>query len=284
MPRLLPLLGLVSVLSWGCAIPESLLFATDRELRFNPAIARLGFEEILFPAEDGTLLYGWYLPGQAGQPLVLFFQGTATNLSHQYPNLAALQQRGLHVFIFDYRGAGHSRGTASELGIYRDARGALEYLEGRGWQPARMIYFGRSLGAAVALELAVERPPAGVILESPFTSLVELIRHHHPRVVQLMPWLFAEHFPSRDRIARLRSPLLIIQGDQDQVVPQAMARSLFDRAPLPKTLAIVPGAGHGDPFLVGGEGYWATWQSFLHQCLPPQAPGMLGQFPPDPGR
>lgn len=259
------ILASLAALIGGCLRWEKLIFSTDREMRFPAGLPVSAIEEILFPATDGTLLYGWYLPGQPGQPLVLYLHGTATNLSRETDYLARLHNLGVTVFAFDYRGYGQSSGEPSEAGTYRDARGALAYLSSRGWEPARIVYCGRSLGAAVAVQLALEEPPAGLVLESPFTSLAALACHHHPLPCPLLRRTFAGFYDSLGKIAGLRSPLLIIQGDLDTIVPQQMAEELYRRAPEPKALCLVPGAGHADLWQVGGTTYWERWSRFLTQ-------------------
>ncbi|MBE0595888.1 MAG: alpha/beta fold hydrolase, partial [Desulfuromonadales bacterium] len=144
------------------------LYFPTRTLVATPAAAGLPYEEVFFAAADGVRLHGWYLPGEPGRPALLFAHGNAGNISHRLENLRLFhQQLGVTVFIFDYRGYGQSEGRATEEGTYADARGALAWLRGRGWEAERLVYFGRSLGAAVALQLALEAPPAGVVLKPP---------------------------------------------------------------------------------------------------------------------
>lgn len=260
-------LALLGMALAGCLGWEKLIFSTDREMRFPADLSVPAFEEILFPATDGTLLYGWYLPGRTGQPVVLYLHGTATNLSRETDYLARLHELGVTVFAFDYRGYGQSGGEPSEEGTYQDARGALVYLRSRGWEPTRSIYCGRSLGAAVAVQLALEEPPAGLVLESPFTSLVALICHHSPLPCTLLRRTFAGCYDSLDKIGGLSSPLLIIQGDLDTIVPRQMAEELYRRAPEPKELVLVSGAGHADLWQAGGATYWDHWNLFLGRSI-----------------
>lgn len=260
-------LALLGAALAGCLRWEKLIFSADREMRFPADLALLSFEEILFPAADGTTLYGWYLPGQPGKPLVLYLHGTATNLSRETDYLARLHDLGVTLFAFDYRGYGQSSGAPSEEGTYQDARGALAYLRARGWEQGRIIYHGRSLGAAVAVQLALEAPPAGLVLESPFTSLAALVCHHHPIACPLLSRTFAGFYDSLAKIDGLRSPLLVLQGDLDTIVPRQMAEELYRRAPAPKTLCLVPGAGHADLWQVGGPLYWGQWSRFLDRSV-----------------
>ncbi len=259
----LAILFTICMLFSGCAIPERLFFITDKNLKLDKLPPALNVEEITFPSIDGKSLYGWYLAGAPGRPLVLFCHGNATNVSGEIHRLMLLQELGLSVFIFDYRGFGISEGAPSSTGTHRDALGALAFLENRGWTPQEMIYFGRSLGAAVALQLALERPAAGLILESPFTSLADLVRERHPRFGAFFPWALPNCYDNLAAIHRLESPLLIIHGDKDSVIPPRMAHQLFSHAPGPKLLYIVEDAGHANLSVPGEERYRLALSFFL---------------------
>lgn len=242
------------------------IFFPERTLYATPEVAGLVYEAVRFPAADGVSLHGWLLPGKAGKPLLLFAHGNAGNISHRIDNLAHFQRLGLTVFIFDYRGYGLSEGQISEQGSYNDIRGALAWLQQQGWKPKQMIYFGRSLGAAVALQLALEKPPGGLVLESAFTSVSRMGWHHQPLSYALFGWwALSSRYDNLGKIDQLRCPLLLFQGDNDRIVPPKMAHQLFARAPHPKTLYLIPGADHNDTYDVGGELYWEQWQIFIDQ-------------------
>jgi len=245
------------------ALEQRYIYFPDRHLVATPAAVGLAYEEVRFAAADGTGLHGWFLPGDAGRPLVVFCHGNAGNISHRLESLGLLHGLGLSVFIFDYRGYGQSAGTPSEEGTYADARGALAWLQQRGWTPSRLLYFGESLGAAVALQLAVEQPPAGLVLEAPFTSIAAMGRHHYFLLHFLLGWLLDARYDNLDKIDRVRSPLLIIQGEADSIVPPAMARRLYEAAGRPKTLRLIPGADHNDLLFTGGSAYREAWREFL---------------------
>ena len=152
----------------------------------------------------------------------------------------------------DYRGYGRSSGSPSEAGTYRDARAALRWiLEAPEVEPARVFYLGESLGGAVAVDLALERPPAGLALVSAFTGIRDMARLHYPRIPRP---LVADAYPTLRRIRALRSPLLVVHGDRDEVVPASQGRALFEAAPGPKRIRVFTGLGHNDFFtLAGGE-------------------------------
>jgi len=162
---------------------------------------------------------------------------------------AALNRLGHSVLLFDYRGYGGNPGRPTEDGLAADARAAEAWLRA---QPDvdRIVYFGESLGAAVAVGLAVQRPPASLVLRSPFTSLADVGAVHYPWLP--VRRLLLDRYPSIDRIASVRAPLLVIAGDRDDIVPAELSRRLFDAGAEPKRYVLVPGAGHNDPDLLDG--------------------------------
>ncbi len=255
---------LLALLSAGCGFGTRYVFSSSSDLLATPADAGLPYREFWFPAADGVRLNGWLIPGDPEQPIVLFFHGNAANISHRVPNLRHLHEMGFSAFIFDYRGFGLSEGRPlSEDDLQRDAQGALELLRRLGWETSRMIYFGRSMGAAVALQLALQTPPAGLVLEAPFTSLHQIARHLTPYTYYSVGWWsMGQDFDNLGRIDQVRVPLLIFHGDQDRIVPLRMSLQLLARAPEPKTLHIVHGGGHSDAYLAGGEEYRMAWRQF----------------------
>ena len=257
---------LLLLLPSGCSEGVHYIFNGSADSRGLPSDQGLAYQEVWFPAADGLRLHGWFIPGRRAGPLIFYCHGNAANISYRLDILDDFNRRlGLPVFIFDYRGYGQSSGEAqAEDDLYRDARGALAYLAGRGWEPARMIYYGRSLGSAIALQMALEQPPAGLVLESAFTSLRAVAWHLRPVSFGLFGfWLLGHAYDNLAKIDRLQVPLLIIQGEADRIVPPAMSARLFARAPQPKRRVVIAGAGHSDCFRVGGATYFAAWEDFL---------------------
>ena len=253
------------------AMEHHFIFFPDRTLVATPAAAGLEYEEVWFDAADGVKLHGWYVPGEPGRPVLLFCHGNAGNISHRIDNLWHFRRLGLSALIFDYRGYGRSQGRASEEGTYNDGRGALNWLRGRGWQPERMIYFGRSLGAGIAVQLALETPPGALVLETPFPSIATMGWHHNPILYLLLGWALEARYDSFNKIGRIHTPLLLFQGDRDSIVPERMARRLFEKANEPKTFHRIIGADHNNTYEIGGEGYWQKWREFLDRFFPPQS-------------
>ncbi len=273
----LPCLLVLLLATAGGCVSNSIryIFTSSPQEVGTPTAVGIDYEEACFPAADGVSLHGWYLPGRRPGPLLLFFHGNAGNISHRLGILDYFHTRlGLPIFIFDYRGYGQSNGTPqAEADLYRDARGALAYLAGRGWAPGRMVYFGRSLGAAIALQMALEQPPAGLVLESPFTSLRAMAWRVSPITFALFGSLsFGHPYDNLAKIHGLKVPLLIIQGDQDPIVPPTMSDELYLRAPQPKQRVVIAGAGHSNSFQVGAGAYFGAWEEFLATLVVPPPP------------
>ena len=218
-------------------------------------MAGLEFAEVTIRTEDGERLHAWWVPARAPSlGHVLLLHGNAGNVGDRLPHVERLASVGFDVLAFDYRGYGRSTGRPGERGLQLDAHAAYEALLGRrGVDPARVLYLGESLGGAVALALALERPPAGLILQSAFTSVRDMARLHYP----LIPPAFVhDGFPSVRRIGRLRAPLLVLHGARDAIVPVMHGDELFGAAPGPKRMHVFPGAGHND-LLAGSGAEWA---------------------------
>jgi uncharacterized protein len=218
-----------------------------------PAAAAVlpGGEDVVLETEDGIRLGAWFLPASGRGPAVLICNGNAGDRMMRAPLAAALSSAGLSVLLFDYRGYGGNPGHPSEEGLAADARSARAFLAARpDVDPGRIAYFGESLGAAVVVRLALEWPPAALVLRSPFTSLADVGRLHYP-------WLpvaavLTDRYPSIDRINRLTVPLLVIAGGLDTLVPAELSRRLCEKAREPKRFVLVPGADHNSLELLNG--------------------------------
>jgi uncharacterized protein len=208
-----------------------------------PAAAVLpGGRDVVLDTDDGMRLGAWYFPG--GRTAVLVCNGNAGDRSMRATFATALNRRGLSVLLFDYRGYGGNPGSPSEIGLAADARAALAWLAAQA-DVDRIVYFGESLGAAVAIGLAVQHSPAALVLRSPFTSLADVAAVHYPWLPARR--LLLDRYPSIDRIASVLAPVMVIAGDRDDIVPATLSRRLYDAAGEPKRYVLVPGAGHNDP-------------------------------------
>ena len=266
----------VVAMSWTDPLDRWFVFFPTAEIERNPASVGLDFEDVYFVTGDGVTLNGWYVParpgsgepsGPASEITFLWFHGNGGNLSHRVEDLALLNRRlGVNVFIFDYRGYGRSEGRPSESGVYRDARAALNYLRSRSdVDPNRVVFFGRSLGTVVAVELAAAPPeawqPYGIILVSPLTSISDMARAVHTWLP--MHWLAGNRFNTLARIGNVHSPLLLIHSDKDEIVPVEQGRRLFKAANHPKSFHLWSGAGHNDGFSWADAEFWTSLDDYL---------------------
>jgi fermentation-respiration switch protein FrsA (DUF1100 family) len=241
---------------------DALLYFPSRAFDDVPRTYGLSHEDVLLRTDDGERLHGWWMGAHPGPRVghLIHFHGNAGNISHRLAEAAALTAAGFDVLLFDYRGYGQSTGRPHEEGLYRDARAAWAWVTGRRDVDAgRVFYLGESLGGAVALELALEREPRGLVLQSTFTGIRDLARLHYPVVPA---FVVPDAYPSLRRIARLRSPLLVIHGERDEIVPFSHGQRLFAAAPEPKRFHAVAGAGHNDLVAAAGRAYGALIASW----------------------
>ena len=199
-------------------------------------------------------LHGWWVP-RAGAPVLLWFHGNAGNISHRLENLKLLHDLAeVQVFIFDYREYGRSQGKISREGTFKDAAAAYRYMtESRQVPAGDLVLFGRSLGTALATDLAARLPCRALILESAFTNSSDMAKLFAPFMFDWRPSL---PYDNLGKIAKLEVPLLIIHGSDDEIIPVEMGRRLFAAAREPKELYIIPGAHHNDTYVVGGQAYF----------------------------
>ena len=243
------------------------VYLFQRKLQYFPnadpvplpqAQAFRGLQEVELETEDGNRLLSWYWPGD--RPLTLvYFSGNGGNRADRLEWARDFHRLGFGLFLLEYRGYGGNPGTPTETGLYRDAQAALDWLAR---DPGRKLaYLGESLGSGVAVEMATRAAPAGLIIQSGFSSAADVGQHRYP----LLPvgLLMKDPFDSLPKIGDLRCPLLSIHGDRDRTVPLSLGRALFDAAPEPKEWLPVPGAAHNDVSGVGGESYWKKIDDFL---------------------
>ena len=230
-----------------------------------------GVEAVELETDDGLRLTSWFVPAKAGEPgpAVLICNGNAGYRAHRLPLAQALAERGYHVLLFDYRGYAGNPGTTTEDGLRTDARAAARALAARPEVDAdRIAYFGESLGASVCGGLATELPPAALILRSPFPSTVEIGRHHYPYLPVVEPLVW-DRWPLAQQLAEeVRAPLLIVVGEQDEVVPPHLSRRVYDSAASePKQWLEMAASHHNDEALLAGEEMLAEVSAFLDQRL-----------------
>ncbi|MGQ4617011.1 alpha/beta fold hydrolase [Nocardia sp. R7R-8] len=234
-------------------ILNALTYLPERTVLRTPGVFGMEYTELFLPTSDGETVHAWWMPARDSIGHILFAHGNAGNLGDRVPIFALLTEAGFDVLAFDYRGYGRSTGKPTEHGTYLDAHAARRALLAQpGVDPNRVLYLGKSLGGGVVLELAQHHPPAGVMLMSTFSGLRDAARSVYPFLpAPLVP----NAYPNERRIRTLRAPVLIMHGDQDELLPLRHAQRLYAAAPEPRRLVVFPGAGHNDLIVVGGSAW-----------------------------
>jgi fermentation-respiration switch protein FrsA (DUF1100 family) len=227
--------------------------------RVEPKAAGLdGVEEIELAARDGTKLIGWHAPAKDGKPTILYFHGNAANAANRAPKIAMMLNDGFGVFYLNNRGYGGSGGSPTEANNVADALAAYDELRRLGVPADRIAAYGESLGSGQAVRLAAQRPVAGVVLEAPLTSTIDVAR-------SVYFWLplklvIADHYNIERSIGAVTAPLLILHGEQDEVIPVEMGRRIYGAANEPKRIETFPAGHHNDLF---DHGAWEKMREFL---------------------
>ena len=235
------------------AAQRRLIYFPSQEVGIASAISP-DTEEVVFTTDDGLTLSAWWVPASESPngSTIVVFHGNGGNRTDRAPLAQALSGRGYGVLLMDYRGYGGNPGSPSEEGLLLDGAAAVTYLESRpDIDSDKLVYFGESLGAAVAIAVAQEHPPSALVLRSPFTSLPDVARTHYPYLPTGL--LLRDRYPSIDTIRTLDVPVLVIAGSQDTIIPIVQSRELFDAAPGPKRFVTIEGADHNDAALAHGR-------------------------------
>lgn len=241
-------------------IERSFVFFPAKPVPFTPREWGMPFEDVYFRTPDNLTLNAWLIRASADSPMVMWFHGNAGNIADRLDNARLLFDRGLSLFMVDYRGYGKSEGRPSEKGIYLDGHAAYEHIVSQaGVAPDGLIVFGRSLGSCVAVRVASKNPCAGVILESAFTNMADMARATLP-----LPGLgiFKDKFDCLGRISSVSTPILFFHGDKDEIVPYKFGRELFEAARGDKDFYTIKGAHHNDTYIVGRKEYFDRFEQF----------------------
>jgi uncharacterized protein len=251
------MLKLTLVLVSAYAVIAVAAFIAQRKLMYFPdrtrvspsSFALAGVEERMLRTPDGETLIAWFGRAAPGRPTLLYFHGNAGNLANRSERVRKYLVRGLGVFILSYRGYSGSTGRPSEQANVADAKLAYEALIAEGVAPDDIIVYGESLGSGVAVQLAAEKPVGGLVLDAPYTSIVDVAAAAYP-FFPVRPFLF-DRYESLRYLPRIDAPLLVIHGEDDEVIPVAMGRAVYAAADVPKEIVTFPGAGHSDHHLYG---------------------------------
>lgn len=224
------------------AFQRKLQYFPDSRLVSPMGAGLLGAEELRLAASDGESLVAWHVPPANGRPVILYFHGNGGALVDRVPRFRALIARGYGLLAVAYRGYGGSTGSPTQEGLMRDGEAAYAEALARGYESKRLVLIGESLGSSVATTLAATHEAAALVLDSPFSSAVDVAEARYG----LFPvrWLMLDQFRSDLVIRDVRVPVLVAHGDRDGVIPIDLGRRLFDLANQPKTFLHVPGGAH----------------------------------------
>ena len=250
------IIGLFAVVYLGFCLA---VYFFPRYFFYNPSPLKADLSNVdvtVFPASevhyrsaDGTELYGWYVKPGSKQKIIVYFHGNAYNIGAFYHKMVPLVKAGYGAFIGEYRGFGGIEGELRQDNLGADALAAVDYLHSLGYQNKNLIIYGMSLGSYMAVntveQLGDSEPFAGLILEVPFDSLLEVVRQ---RIMPVFPfsWIVKDTYDNKEKITRINIPVLVMGGEADKVVPVERARQLFSAANEPKKLIVYPQAGHSE--------------------------------------
>lgn len=254
-----------SALAVAYLLMVGLLFLVQRPLLYHPGYVSSTPEQAglsrmsegTVKTADGILLRHWFAPpADAGKPVGILLYGNAAYMEARAQEARSLQQLGYGVLLVSYRGYDGNAGSPTEQGLYADARANVEWLKAHGYQ--NFFFMGQSLGSGVAVQMATEFQPKALILETPYTSMIDAASDHYPFVP--VHWLLRDRYDSISKISRIHAPVFIIQGEADEVIPVSQGRALFAAANEPKEAVWLPGAHHNDYYNYGG---WPQLTAFL---------------------
>lgn len=244
---------------------ENFIFFPSRGFSFVPSDFNLEFNDIFFMDEQNTKLHGWYVPAPDSRTVILFFHGNGGNISDCLDNVVRInQQLNCDVFIVDYPGYGKSLGNPTEKTLLACGKAAIKKLDelliGKN---KKIIYFGHSMGGAVAVDMALSHPCDGLVMESTFTSIPDVAFGLFPSLP--LGGLIRTKFDSINKIPKVHCPILVIHGTKDSVIPFSHGKKLFDAATgtAQKAFYAVTGGDHNDTYLVDGDSYFEQLGSFI---------------------
>lgn len=235
-----------------------LLYLMQRSLIYHPDPTRPqpaawfvpDMSAVSLQTADGVSLLAWWKKPRDGRPVIAFFHGNGGHIGYRGSKVRGFLDQGYGVLLVAWRGYSGNAGSPTEAGLYADGRAALKFLERQGIRTKEIVLYGESLGAGVAVELASRGAGRVLVLEAPFTSLMDAAAGRFP----LFPvrWLIRDRYDSVAKIGRITAPLLILHGEEDFVLPVSLGRALLERANEPKSGVFIPKAGHNNLYDFGG--------------------------------
>ena len=257
---------LLLVIRFPDSLVNFLAFHPNRGVAPAMPVTDSNVTEVSFEAVDGVQLQAFHVQHHSAERLVLFFHGNAGSAFGRLPDARTLSEiSSSDVLLLSYRGYGNSDGSPSESGVYQDAEAALQYAtEELGYSERNIFVLGRSLGSAVAVNLAQHRNFAGIILVSPFTSGRDMASQLG---LGWLSWVAGKPFDSIGKAAKINVPALFIHGDQDTLIPLEFGRRLYEAYPSGnKEFKVIQGAGHNNVTIVAGPRYWEWMRSFMNDA------------------
>jgi uncharacterized protein len=244
------------------------LFYPVHEIEATPSLLGLQYEDVFFMSEDGRLLHGWWIPHPHARGTIIHCHGNAGNIGDRAWMAADLHRLNVNVFLFDYRGYGNSRGLPTEEGTYRDARAAYEVVRAKyqDEESPPVVIHGQSLGGAVAIQLALDKPVRGLIVESSFSSVIDMGQKLYPRLPA--KWFCRFRYDSASKVPRLIIPKLFAHSAQDDLIPYHLGEKLYYAAAQPKEFVVLEGS-HNDAGWALTSAYWCAIEKFLNRVLAP---------------
>jgi uncharacterized protein len=246
-----------------------LIFRPVKEITKIPKNYQEVFISVAGDKNTTERIYGWWLPAentQTKQRVLLYFHGCCNNISNDTEKIKHWQKANFSILAIDYRGYGRSEGNfPSESQVYNDAEAAWNYLRSeKQIKPEQIIIYGSSLGGAIAIELATKHPDAmGLIVESSFTSMREMIGERPIPPIYPFDLILHQKFNSIAKIKTLNMPILFLHGTKDTIVPFRMSKQLYEVAKEPKQIALIPGGEHLDTAMTSHKLYWQSIIEFL---------------------
>ena len=223
-----------------------LIYAPNPERILPEAVGLTGVSVITLRPEPGVEVLAWFSIPKQGRPVILYYHGNGGNLAGRTDRIKHFQDAGLGILIMSYRSYSGSTGAPSEAANIRDALHAYDWLKVQGTGAGSIVLFGESLGTGVASQVASKRDVAGVILDAPYSSFVDIASIAYPYVPVRL--LLQDRYQSDQHIANIDAPLLIMHGAKDDVIPVSLGKALFKAAIEPKKFIVFPNGGHSDLF------------------------------------
>lgn len=239
------------------ALQQFLIYHPDRHRVAPGDVGLAGVTEREIVTPDGNSVLAWWLPPKPGRPSVLYFHGNAGGLADRAGRIRRFQEMGVGIFMMTYRGYGGSTGKPTERDNVGDGKRAFDALVGEGVDAGEIFIFGESLGTGVAVQVAVKKAAAGLILDAPFTSMLDLARLHYPYLPADM--FLRDRYETVGHIGSVSMPVLVVHGADDAVIPLSMGRAVYEAASREKEMVTVENAGHLDHDTKGSFEQMFAW-------------------------